>query len=572
MKKFALLFAAGLMLNSCSGLLDTEPYDQFTKDGFFKSESNVKLYANYFYSEFSGYGNAGSYGDYYFNFLNDDQGTTGTANWTFTAVPGTAGAWNNPYTEIRRANILIEALPGIEAMSAASQDNWMGVARLYRAMQHYKLVRGFGDCYWVDHTLDAAADAAILYGKRTARNEVMDHVLDDLNFACTKITADASSRTAINKWVALAIKAEITLFEGTYSKYVKNDASRASKYLTECKAACQEIMNNTSFKLNGNFRANFNSPDLAGNTEMIMYKHYVYDVLCHSTIDYTCGSTQVHGMTKDAFDSYLFKDGKPLASTTCDKSDKGKLIEKDDKSGFGVQKFIDITNVLAQRDPRLSAQVDDVLQFPGCGYARYGGAQSTASSGYGVLLFDNVEYSAKNADRQSINKNYSDAPLYTLAEVLLDYAEACAELGACTQADLDKSVNLLRDRVGMPHMSLTPDPDPANKMGVSNLIYEIRRERRVEMMYCKNDRYYSLQRWNMLKLLDTTTNPNLSLGANVGAFKDSGIDMSQISMNAEGYIDYKNGKERKWEDKYNLFPVPADQITLNPEIGQNPGW
>ena len=569
MKKIFLIFAAGLLLTSCSDLLDTEPYDQFTKQNYFTSETNVQLFANYFYETFTGYG-SGS-GDYYFNTLNDDQASTGITNWSFTSVPGTSGSWNTPYVEIRRANTLISAIPGID-MSDAAKNNWIGIARLYRAWQHYKLVRSYGDCYYVDKELDSG-DEDILYGPRQPRNDVMDKVLEDLNFAVANISYNDNSRTAFNKWVALAMKAEICLFEGTYSKYVTKNSGRASTYLNEAKSACLEIMNSGKFALNSSYKGNFDDDDLSGNNEMILYKHYVLGVMGHGTIDYTCGSTQVNGMTKDAFDSYLFRDGKPLALTSLDKSDKGKVVSIDDNSGYGVAKHINIVDVLAKRDPRLTAAVDSILQFPGSGYARFGGAQSTASTGYGVMLFDNVKYANDNGTRQATYGNYTDAPIFWYAEILLNYAEACAELGTITDADLNKSINLLRDRVGMPHLTTTVAADPANNMGVSNIIWEVRRERRVEMMYCMNDRYYSLQRWNQLDKLDTQKYPNLSRGAYVMGFDAEGVKLTDVDIDADGYINCKNnGAERIYNDKYLLFPIPNDQATLNPQIGQNPGW
>ena len=564
------LGVALLSLASCDDLLDTEPYDQFTKSNYFTSETNVQLFANYFYNTFDGYGNNGSYGDYYFNTLNDDQGTTGTASWSYTSVPGSSTAWSSPYVEIRRANTLINAIPDVASMSDAKKANWMGVARLYRAWQHYKVVRNYGDCYWVEKELDNN-DGDILYGPRQPRNDVMDKVLEDLNYACDNITMNAGSRTAFNQYVALAMKAEVCLYEGTYSKYVKNDNARANTYLTQAKQACEKIMNSGKFQLNSDFQGNFNSLDLKGNTEMIMYKHYVKGSLTHGTIDYTCGSTQVKGMTKDAFDSYLFRDGKPLATTTMDKNDRGVIVTLDDNSGFGEAKHIDISAVLANRDPRLSAHVDKIIQFPGSGYARFGGAQSTASTGYGVWLFDSKAVAdLSNAERQSTNGNYTDAPIFWYAEILLNYAEACAELGSITDADLNKSINLLRDRVGMPHMTTAVEADPANNMGVSNIIWEIRRERRVELMYAMNDRYNSLRRWNKLELLDTENHPNICRGAFVAGYE--GLDMSQVDVDADGYINCKNGVPRKWDAKYNLYPIPDNQKNLNPEIGQNPGW
>ena len=568
MKKFLLFFAAGLLLTSCSDLLDTEPYDQFTKSNYFTNETNVQLFANYFYNTFTGYGS--ETGDFYFNYLCDDQGTTGIQPWTFTAAPGTAAAWNSPYVEIRRANTLIHAVPGISDMSENTQKNWVGIGRLYRAWQHYKLVRAYGDCYWVDKELDSS-DEDILYGKRQPRNDVMDKVLEDLNYACDNITANENSRVTFNKYVALSMKAEICLYEGCYNKYVANNSSRANTYLTEAKNACNAIMTSGKFALNDSYKANFDSENLAGNPEMILYKHYVYGSMSHKTISYTCGSTQVHGMSKDAFDKYLFKDGKPLALTSLDKSDKGVIINVDDKSGLGAANHIDISAVLANRDPRLSAQVDNILQFPGCGYARFGGAQSTSSTGYGVLLFDNEKFASDNALRQ-VNANWTDAPIFWYAQTLLNYAEACAELGSITQADLDKSINKLRDRVGMPHLTTSPAADPANNMGVSPLLWELRRERRVELMYCVNDRYYSLLRWNKLELLDTKKYPDQCRGAYVGSF-GADVKLTDIDVDADGYINCKNkGADRVWDTKYNLFPIPNDQFQLNKEIGQNPGW
>ena len=557
-----------LSMSSCSDVLDTEPYDKFTKSNYFTSETNVQLFANYFYNTFVGYG-SGS-GDYYFNYLNDDQAVTGISNWTFMSVPGSASAWNTPYVEIRRANTLIAAIPGVEAMSEAKKANWLGIGRLYRAWQHYKLVRAYGDCYWVDKELDAT-DEDILYGPRQPRNDVMDKVLEDLNFACANITDNANSRTAFNKWVALAMKAEVCLYEGDYSKYVTKNNERANRYLAEAKSACEQIMNSGNFALNGNYQANFNSLDLAGNKEMILYKHYIQSTFAHGTIDYTCGSTQVNGMTKDAFDSYLFKDGKPLASTSLNKTDRGTVVTLDDNSGLGEANYIDISNVLANRDPRLTAQVDHILQFPGCGYARFGGAQSTASTGYGIFLFDTNLID--NTNRQSTYGNWTDAPIFWYAEILLNYAEACAEMGNISQNDLDRSINLLRDRVGMPHLLTSVEADPANNMGVSNIIWEIRRERRVEMMFCMNDRYFSLLRWNQLSLLDTDTHPNLCRGAYVAGYDANGVNIDGVDIDNDGYINCRNnGAPRKWDAKYNLYPIPDDQRNLNPQIGQNPGW
>ena len=141
-------------------------------------------------------------------------------------------------------------------------------------------------------------------------------------------------------------------------------------------------------------------------------------------------------------------------------------------------------------------------------------------------------------------------------------------------AEAIASLNQLRERAGMPNY--TPLNDPANTIGVSDLIWEIRRERRVELMYDKNDRYWSLIRWHQLDKLDTSNYPEQTLGAWIDMSDErmvSQVDKKNVTINADGYIDCKGTKaDRIFEDKHYLAPIPSGQISLNPNLTQNPGW
>ena len=585
MKKIAILTLSVMVAFSSCNILNNDPDDSFTKSNYFTSVENVELFANYFYSAFSGYGSGGSYGEFYFNVLNDDQAVTGVEPWTFTQQMATSSAWNSPYSNIRRCNLLVEAIPTISSMSTVQANHWMGVARLMRAWYHYKVVRGFGDCYWVNHVLDPKADTDILYGPRTDRDIVMDSVLADLNFAVENMTLYSTSRTQFNQYVANAMKAEVCLYEGTFCKYRVEadgqkapDAARAEKYLRECCNACEVILNG-GFSLTGSYKAVYNSLNLEGNPEMILYKHYAYPMLGHSTVDYTCGSTIVKGMTKDAFNSYLSADGELIAY-----GDDHGVLDADGKPSVAAQ--------IARRDPRLAAQVDGLLQFPGNAVVRYAGndfaaknaAASTSTTGYGVLKFDTDQI--ERIRRQSIGQNDTDAPIFWLAVIYLNYAEAKAELGEFNADIQGKTLDKLRARAGILwgfDWSSVNDPRAATLMpGVSQLIYEIRRERRVELMYDMNDRYYSLQRWHKLDLLDTQKHPDIKKGAWIGTANDADklFDVaaaeaagdSHPNVDADGYIDCSSDNNRIYHPKYYLFPIPSDQQTLNPEIGQNWGW
>ncbi len=560
---------AGMVLFTSCDLLNNDPYDSFTKSNFFTSETNVEMYTNYFYNEFSAYGTGGASGDFYFNTLNDNQAVTGLSTWGFKNVPASDGTWSACYTEIRRANILLENIDAVPFQKEADKQYYIALARLYRGWQHFCLVRKFGDCYWIEKEL-LPADSAIYNGPRQDRNIVMDNVLADLNYAVENMgQKNADSRTAYNVHVANAIKSRVCLFEGTYAKYHLKDNARAEKYLNEAIAASEALITAGQFKLTPGaegYRANYNSLDLAGNTEMIMYKKYVVGLLYHATQDYCCGSTQTHGLSKSAFNAYLLKDG-----TLADPNDDHGVLGTE---GYDAGKPV-IYHLLEARDPRLAQQIDGYLGYVGNGRVRYEGmpgqetaAENTVSTGYGITKFDEPVTPSKF--RQATNGNETDGPIFWLAEIVLNAAEAYAELG--NQAQAKKYVDMLRTRAGMEGLKL--NNDPANNMGVSDLIWEVRRERRVELMFDLNDRYWSLIRWHQLDKLDTQKYPEQTQGAWIESAEAWHVDLNSVVLTEgdHGYIECRTKDHRIFEEKHYLAPIPSGQATLNPQIGQNPGW
>jgi len=311
------------------------------------------------------------------------------------------------------------------------------------------------------------------------------------------------------------------------------------------------------FTLNGSYQGNYNSIDLSKNSEMIFYKAYKQSLLTHSLIAYVCSSTQIHGMTKDAFDSYLFVDGKPLALTSHDQNIIPPMVDGD----------LSLVNMLNIRDKRLSQTIDPVMLYTGNTYRRYtGDVEMTSSTGYGVRKYDNPEIPL--AYRNKTSTNYTHAPLFWLAVVYLNYAEACAELNDIKPEDLNISINLLRDRAGLPPLTVDVGfSDPANNHGVSDLIWEIRRERRCELMFDNWFRYWDLIRWHQLDKLDSANYPNILLGGDVR--NDPGCKADKVGE----LIDGSKGGTRVYDKKYYLYPVPSAQIDLNPQLKpNNPGW
>lgn len=564
MKRIYKYFAVALAvttLASCDDFIEDNryPLDQQTNSPmYWNNAANVTNQCNTFYNNYYGYGRGDSGGLFYYKTLSDDQAGRSFTNWTYVNAMASMSDWSNPFIEIRRANYIINNVR-TSSLSDVEKRNFEGIARLNRAWQYFDLVRKFGDVQWIGVVVDPA-DSEVVYAARDDRDVVMDSVLADLNYACANIKAQ-SGKTAWSKDMANAMKADITLWEGTFCKYRTQadngkaaDAARAEKFLKECVTACEKVMA-SGYEIGDDYQATYNSTSLSGSNNIIFFKEYQNNLMYHSLIAYTCSSTQINGMTKDAFDAYLFKDGKPLALTTENKSDVGEV---DADGNYSIAKLLEV------RDGRLAKTIDPIVYYQGMSWARSGAMEMTSSTGYGVSKYDNVDLPLDN--RTQTVKNYTCAPIYWLEVVFCNYAEAKAELGTITDADLDKTINKLYARAGLPALKANVGfSDPANKWGVSDIIWEVRRCRRCELMFDNWFRYWDLVRWHKLDKLDSQKNPEILLGANMTA---APVDI----LNVGGYVDGSHGGVRVYNSKYYLYPIPTDQITLNDKLTQNPGW
>ena len=566
MKKSVLyaLAASVMVLASCNDMLDKSPRSEFSNNPTFWSNANsVESYSNALYENYSGYGQGGSGGWFYFKSLSDDQANPNFDNWTFTSVPNTSSYWSSPFEEIRRCNYLIEGM-AISSLADGVKKNYEAVARLNRAWQYFQLVREYGDVQWYEKVVLDPNNEEEVNQPRTDRDVVMDNIVADLDFAIENLTT-VKAGNAWSKHMALAMKSDVCLFEGTYCKYRTQedngkpaDAARAQKYLQLAVAASQELMN-AGYALSANYGDVYNSLNLNGNPEVIFWRNYHKDVLGHSTVDYTTGSTAQRGITKDAVDAFLFRDGKPLATTSLDTDDKAEL----DKTGH-----YSIKKMLANRDKRLSVIIDSIVCFKGHGWPRDPQlAEMTSSTAYTIAKYDNALMGTDNPTlyRNGIGSGYTDAPIFWISVVYLNYAEAKAELGTLTQEDLNNTVNKLLARGEVPALTLTPAADPANNHGVSNLLWEIRRCRRCELMTDNWYRYWDLVRWHQLDKLDSKKYPNINRGANL-----SNVPNCEVALDG-GYV-IATSATRTFDTKHYFWPIPQQQITLGNKTTQNDGW
>ena len=590
MKIYKFIWAAvcltPLLLLSCNDdFLERYPLDEVSNETFWNTENDLMVYNNSLYhlalnddnvpilhGHFDGFNS--HWGSYWFlDEFSDNLAPRHDRHAFFQQVrAGKQIVPNGPqrfgykgWNFVRAINVGLENY-GKADISEEVRNKYVGEARLLRGWFYAEKVQKFGDVPWVDRELNIDSDE--LFAARTPREEAMDKVLEDLNFATENIPddwGDGNEPGRLNRWAALAIKSRLCLYEGTYRKY--HGGSNAEMWIREAAEAAKEVIDNSPYAIynTGDPENDFNSfmrkIDISGNPEVMVWRRYQLGIYTNHVQSYFSYSG---GATKSFVEDFLATDGKPISIST--------LYQGDDT----------IEDVFANRDPRLRQTIlhpDDTEKYnydrgDGRDYPRVVGMSGgfTTTTGYHIIK----HYNADDMIGKAYNTAESPAIILRYAEVLLNYAEAKAELGEITQGDLDLSINQLRDRVNMPHLMMDPPMDPryAND-GVSPLIVEIRRERRVEL-FLEGFRYNDLKRWKQGKKLEI---PDMGVQwspENQARFEGATVQTSVDPESGKTYIDVYKGTD--WanpvfdEAKHYLWPLPLDDLAQNPQLVQNPGY
>lgn len=578
-----LLLATAVSFSSCDDFLTRDPQDTVTDvPSFWNNEENLRTsFLDYYTYFFPGYRSGWNRAD---NFAE-----TNVADWTddnaqevatlFTKVAPTTDADNWDFEKIRNMNLLLSRIQS-SSLGEEAKNHWSGVARLFRAMEYAKLVQKFGDVPYYDAVV-GSTDNEQLYRARDPRTTVMDKVNEDLAFACANIRVnDGTKGLTVNRAVAQGFASRIMLFEGTWQKYHANNTAKAAEYLKAAKDYAAALMQTNAYSIAPSYKSLTTSEDLAGNPEIIMYRSYVENVVMHSLMSFQNTEHEKSSPSRSFIDAFLTKNGLPIhqAGNT---DYKGKEYAKE----------------IQNRDPRLADNIDEES-----GLRLNGVAAVYAASGYYANRYVNKDLINKPGGMSSTNT--TDAPVMKLNEVMLNYIEAAAELAelgqyTLTQADFDKTINAIRDRQStqMPHVTLAGNAlkvngveinDPDRDATVKPIIWEIRRERRVELAY-EGLRFNDLRRWGKLEYADMTKNKKLNMGAwiNKADYPENAEALAKITLcdengnivtGNEGYIMpiTEVAKMRVMADKDYLYPIPVDQITMYENHGfkltQNPGW
>ncbi len=572
------ILLAALLFASCSeDFLERYPLSQLSPETFFNNERDLALYTNSFYAYLPGEA----------AYLDDQQSdnlavTTARIQEIISGkhvVPTSASEAGWTWGALRNINYFLANYHKADEPQAV-KDQYAGLAKFFRAMFYFEKVKRFGDVPWYSQPLDDSSEE--LYKARDPRSLVMDSVLADVNFAVAHLgTGKSTSR--VTRWTALALKSRICLFEGTFRKYHTDlGLGDANAWLEQSYQAAQLLMDSGQYAVYSTGSPetdylNLFSQTNANTTEVILAM--VYDGAEHmryhqANAVFTVATLGNPGMTKSLANTYLMRDGSRFT----------------DLPGYAEMTFASETE---NRDPRLK----QTIRTPG--YIRMGTSNplvpdfANARTGYQVIKY----VTTLNEDG---NRNTNDLPIFRYAEVLLNFAEAKAELGILTQQDVNNSINLLRSRVDMPPMvlaTLTLDPVLSDEYSHVDdpIILEIRRERRVELAI-EGFRYHDLMRWREGHLLarkfrgmyfpakgsfDLDGNGTMDV-ALVDAMPTSpqqgvqyvvlGNDLELSNTNSGNLVFRPNETKTFNEDKHYLFPLPRTERLLNPNLTQNPEW
>ena len=577
MKKYILYLLAGVAacsLSSCEDALDRFPKDRLSPDEFFHTEEECQLFTNDFYTIFP------SAGTIYGETADIIAKTTLTSEVLGNrTVPAKADSWK--WEKLRDINFFLQ-------YSSNCKDEhirlrYEGVARFFRAYFYFEKVKYYGDVPWVDRPI--ASDDQELYKGRDSREMVMQKVLADLDFAIANLPVEKSVYS-VTRWTALALKSRACLFEGTFRKY--HGIEGYESYLSACESASKRFINESGYSVYMSGTTpylNLFSSLKALDTEIVLARAYNTAIgLKHDVNGYLTSITMGRpGLLKNIANMYLMRDGTPFTS----------------QPGWETMQLPDESK---NRDGRFAQTV----RTPG--YKRIDDtALSAPNMGATMTGYQLVKY-LQSAKYDSYNASTSDMPLFRAAEVLLNYAEAKAELGTLTQDDIDLSIKPLRDRAGVANLSLddaNAAPDPylassatgyANVTGANKgVILEIRRERTVELLM-ENLRYWDIMRWKEGKRFEKPFMGIYFPGTGTYDLNADGVDdiciWSGSKPSTSAPVVYELGKEiflseggsgyvivhtdytRTWNEARDyLYPVPTDDRVLTQgAITQNPGW
>jgi len=549
-----------IVVTGCKKQLNVVPQDEITDVVFWKNASDFKSAADALYQGLDRFGFDDTWSDIAFNNPNSISNGTFTVSQNGTSN-NTGVIWNYSYQYIRNANNIITHGSGL---TDAGIKQYVAEAQFFRAWYYWKLMEIYGGVPLLS-TVPGVNDPA-LYTPRSTQQQTADFIINDLNTAAANLPLQSSLASAdigrITKGAALSLLARVALYEGTWEKY--RGTSDGSSYFTQAITATKSVMSSGVYALytgSGAQSYRYNFIEAGDDSkECILDRRYARGIIGQE-YPYDCDGTG-YNPTKKLADMYLDTAGVPITNA---------------ESKF--QGYATMTSEYQFRDPRMTM----TMIIPGKKTVRVfhylvpianypDNPQRSPSTGYILYKYMSEDPIANNSGENGDGSLFDfDRHLIRYAEVLLIYAEATFEsTGALSDADLNLSINVLRDRAGMPH--LTNAFLAAHNMDMKT---EIRRERTVELAL-EGFRYDDVRRW---KTAETEMPQNVMgikiKGSTWQTYPLYATPTYQAKADANGFMTTESGRTFDPVKSY-LQPLPTKEIATYQAAGhtlaQNPGW
>ena len=495
-----------------------------------------------------------------------------------------ASRWQVLYKGITRANVTAEAILNQNGvLSEQSAISMLAEVDFNRATYWTYLITHFGNVPFYEHELSIDESFEL---PQTDKYEILQHIYDYYDFAAENLPLSYSGTEFATKGAAYALKARAALYMGDYETAA---------------VAAKNVMDLNVYELHSDY-ANLFLPETKSSKEIIFkisrsleYNDPISSSWVKRLVPRTLGGFGNRQPTWQLLAAYESVDGLPI--------DESPLF--------------DPRNPFKNRDPRLLETIvpfgsleegdgrtaDQGTVFLGMAFTPHPVHKEVMSYESGKMI--------KNSDtrsldqwasfnglywKKSINGDWKDLNtdpdkiIIRYADVLLMYAEAKIELNDIDQSVL-KAINMVRDRAYAHSTFSNPE---VKTLEQQELRYIVRNERRVELAM-EGLRYMDLIRWrlaekamsaNIYGMLNIDSNTNVDVEPE-GELMDKVVNPGlwfwgitpEIDKDGIAHFDalYEAGLCRilntmSFSEKQYLWPIPHEEILLNENLEQNPGY
>lgn len=573
--KYIFTIIIALFLTGCYDL-DRYPLDKPSSETFWQNDDQAKMGIMGVYSKMS---NNNVFGIIYgtdclsdIGLGYDNPGYYAFATGTYSDRNGqVSGKWQNTYDGIMAANTTIRNVSASEGISDNVKKTVIAEAKFLRALYYFHLLDYFGGVPLYDETIVIDRDYNELMSLRASVEDTRKFILDDLTDAIAElpISWDNENYGRVTKGAAYALRGKVYLYAKDYINATKD---------------FEEIVLNSSkygYELYPEYKELFRPKGVGGADDS---NEMVFAIQNIGGIGTNYGMPMTFYMgTRSSFGScwnnimpsfelagmYEYKNGKPFDwnefAPGFDDSNEVKEkvflaeLSEDNKSIAKYPEFYDeLIQMYEDRDPRMT----ESLIVP---YSEYLGWRANAPSLQKNVIAVGVHESngfirnnrgwrtyfwrkfVAEGDYEGLITNRAHTPinfpLIRYADVLLMLAESYNEEGKFD--DAVKLINKVRQRPSTNLPALNSGPVWLEANSKDEIFKRIMQERAVELAG-EGHRFSDIRRW--------------------------GIAEELLSDKKEFQLTGGTALTRSFESRDYLWPIPAAEIEINPDLKQNPGW